>query len=105
MGSNSADFSAQTARGAAFRRDTHISAPHARCAASSPTKPHKGMRSASQCTPLSQEALQGSNMLSPQRLQEPVIHSERRCRHISTGCLATFEHARSPPALLIVPRR
>ena len=89
MGSNSADFSAQTARGAAFRRDTHISAPHARCAASSPTKPHKGMRSASQCTPLSQEVLQGSNTLSPQWLPEPAIHSERRCRHISTGCLVT----------------
>ena len=103
MRPNSAAFSAQTARGTAFAGDTSISAPHARSATSCPTKPCRGMHSASKITPHSQEALQGSNMLSPQRLQEPVIHSERRCRHISTGYLVTVELDWSPPALLTVP--
>ena len=105
MRPNSAAYSAQTARGTAFHGDTRISAPHAQIAASSPSQPRRGMHMANKGTPFSQEALQGSNMLSPQRLQEAAIHSGRRYWHISTGFLADIEHARCPPALLVVPRR
>ena len=104
MGSHSADFSAQTARGAAFRCDTHISAPHARCAASSPTSARRGIHNASISTTHDQEALQGTNICSHQRFQEPVIHrAVSRCGLISTRYLATCGHARRSPALLIVP--
>ena len=80
MGSHSAGFSVQTARGAAFRRDTHILDPHARCAASIPTSARRGMHNASSSMTHDQEALQGTNICSHQRLQEPVIHRREPMR-------------------------
>ena len=77
MRPNSAAFGAQTARGAAFARDTHISAPHARTIASHPTNVRKGMRSASRSTAHNQEAQQATNTCTRERLQEPTIHRSR----------------------------
>ena len=82
MRPNSAAFGAQTARGAAFAWDTHISAPHARTIASHPTNVRKGMRSASTSTAHNPEAQQATNTCTRERLQEPTIHrSEPRRAH------------------------
>ena len=82
MRPNSAAFGAQTAHGAAFAWDTHISAPHARTIASHPTNVRKGMRSASTSTAHNQEAQQATNTCTRERLQEPTIHrSEPRRAH------------------------
>ena len=74
MRPNNAAFGAQTARGAAFAWDTHISAPHARTIASHPTNVCRGMRSASRSTAHNQEARQATNTCTRERLQEPTIH-------------------------------
>ena len=80
MRPNSAAFGAQTARGAAFARDTHISAPHAQTIASHPTNVREGMRSASRSTAHNQEAQQATNTCTRERLHEEIMIHRREPR-------------------------
>jgi hypothetical protein len=101
MRPNRPAFDAQTARGAAFGCDTHISAPRARTIASSPTNVRRGMRSASRSTghsthPGSTAGHDHMHASEAPRAHEPTTHRrEPRRGRISTGNLVTNEHART----------
>ena len=91
MRPNSAAFGAQTARGAAFARDTHIRhicSSRANEIASHPTNVRKGMRSVSRSTAHNQEARQATNTCTRERLQEPTIHRRepRRAHQQRKAC-------------------